>query len=156
MEVDGQLVSGLNNTEYKHSGLEPNTMHVYRVRAKNTEGISAWSDKLKKVTTPALTIKPEKDTQFNFVMVIPQKNGKTERKVTVTYNANDLEVFDLRAETPDPDLKTGIIKGTTISVTSFEPGKIVYSIQTSDKAAINTFIFFARTNEFTEVTYSIE
>lgn len=156
LEIDGQVVSGFHNTEYKHSGLEPNTMHVYRVRAKTTEGTSAWSDKLKKVTTPALTIKPEKDTQFNFVMVIPQKNGKTERKVTVTYNANDLEVFDLRAETPDPDLKTGIINGTTISVSSFEPGKIVYSIPTSNKAAINTFIFSARTNEFTEVTYSIE
>lgn len=156
LEVDGQIVSNFNNLEYTHSGLEPNTMHGYRVRAKNAGVSSDWSELLKKTTTPALTIKPEKDTQLNFVMIIPYKNGKSERQVTVTYNANDLEVVDLRAETSDLELGTGIIAGTPINVIHVEPGKIVFSIQTSNKAAMNTLIFTALTNQFTKVTYTIE
>jgi hypothetical protein len=63
---------------------------------------------------------------------------------------------DLRAETPDMELGTGIIAGTPINVIHLEPGKIVFSVQTSNKAAMNTFIFTALTNQFTKVTYTIE
>ncbi|NQX48221.1 hypothetical protein HQN87_23110 [Paenibacillus tritici] len=156
VEVDGQIISYSNHLEYTHSGLEPNTMHAYRVRAKNGGVSSDWSELLKKTTTPALTIKPEKDSQLNFVMIIPYKNGKSERQVTVTYNAKDLEIMDLRAETPDLELGTGIITRTPVNIIRFEPGTIVFSVQTNDKAAMNTFIFTALTNQFTKVTYTIE
>ncbi|WP_238654283.1 fibronectin type III domain-containing protein [Paenibacillus piscarius] len=156
VEVDGQVISNSNQLEYTHSGLEPNTMHAYRVRAKNAGATSDWSELLKKTTTPAVTIKPEKDTQLNFVMIIPYKSDKSERRVTVTYNANDLEVMDLRAETPDMELGTGSIAGTPVNVIQFEPGKIVFSVLMSNKAAMNTIIFNAKTNQFTKVTYTIE
>ncbi|MFD1908610.1 fibronectin type III domain-containing protein [Paenibacillus rhizoplanae] len=48
LEVDGQLISNSNQLEYTHSGLEPNTMHNYRVRAKNAGVSSDWSELLKK------------------------------------------------------------------------------------------------------------
>ncbi|MFD2409394.1 fibronectin type III domain-containing protein [Paenibacillus rhizoplanae] len=156
LEVDGQLISNSNQLEYTHSGLEPNTMHNYRVRAKNAGVSSDWSELLKKTTTPALTIKPEKDSQLNFVMIIPYKSDKSERRVTVTYNAKDLEVMDLRAETPEMELGTGSIAGSPINIIQFEPGKIVFSVQMSNKAAMNTIIFTALTNQFTKVTYTIE
>ncbi|WP_339244333.1 PA14 domain-containing protein [Paenibacillus sp. FSL R10-2796] len=156
LEVDGQIVTGNNITVYKQSGLEPNTMHIYRVRARNMDTFSDWSVQLKKITTPALKIQPEKDSQFNFVMIIPQKSDLVERLVTVTYNAEDLEVIDLRAETSDLEIQTGLIKGTAVSVTSFEPGRIVYKIQSNGKTVMNTIKFSALTNEFTKVTYVIE
>jgi uncharacterized protein YjbK len=118
--------------------------------------VSSWSDKLKKVTTPALTIQPEKDTQFNFAMIIPQKSGLTERKITVTYSAADLEVIDLRAETPELETVVGQIKASNVTVTSFEPGRIIYTIQSNGKTAMNTIKFSALTNDFTKVTYIIE
>ncbi|WNS43263.1 fibronectin type III domain-containing protein [Paenibacillus sp. MMS20-IR301] len=156
LEVDGKIITDITVTEYKHLGLEPNTMHNYRVRARNSGASSDWTDKLKKVTTPALTIQPEKDSQFNFVIIVPQKSGLTERKVTVTYSAEDLEVIDLRAETPELETAAGAISGTPIVITSYEPGRIVYTIQSTGKTVMNTIKLSARTNELTKVTYKIE
>ena len=156
LEVDGNVIADITSTEYKHTGLEPNTMHNYRVRARNSGASSDWTDKLKKVTIPALTIQPEKDSQFNFVIIVPQKLGITERRVTVTYSAEDLDVIDLRAETPDLETESGAIPGTSIVITSFEPGKIVYTIQSTGKTVMNTIKLSARTNELTKVTYKIE
>ncbi|MBO8173607.1 MAG: VWA domain-containing protein [Bacillaceae bacterium] len=52
VEVDGTVIENLTETTYLHQGLEPETEHTYRVRAKNRGGISAWSQAVTVVTLP--------------------------------------------------------------------------------------------------------
>ncbi|MEO3943952.1 PA14 domain-containing protein [Gorillibacterium sp. CAU 1737] len=155
LEVDGKIMPVME-TSYVHNGLSPNTTHTYRVRAKNAVGVSLFTNKLKKNTTPEITMKIDKDTSFNFVMVIPQKQGLSTRQVTVTYNADQLQVEDLCAQTAAIEKAPGKIAGTHITIVSVVPGKIVYSIENADKTVMNSVKFSAKTNEFTKVTYTIE
>ncbi|WP_156782371.1 fibronectin type III domain-containing protein [Geosporobacter ferrireducens] len=50
IEVDGDITSNGNSTNYVHSGLIPNTSHTYRVRSINPAGKSGWSELLTVVT----------------------------------------------------------------------------------------------------------
>ncbi len=72
LEVDGVLVENLTNTEYVHSGLEPNSTHTYKVRAKNERGMSNWSETIHPTTLPPVP---------QIIEVIT-----TSTKVTVTWN----------------------------------------------------------------------
>jgi hypothetical protein len=156
LEIDGQIVSDISSTDYTHSRLDPNTMHEYRVRANGAGGRSDWSSKLSKITTPEMTVDVGKDTMFNFVTVVPKKAGITERKITVTYNPDELEVLDLSAITPEKELAPGPIAGTNMAVVQFTPGTIVYSVQNTDKTVVNSIRFQAKTSDYSKITYSIE
>ncbi|CAG7658647.1 hypothetical protein PAECIP111802_07110 [Paenibacillus allorhizosphaerae] len=157
IEIDGQVLEGTAGTNYTHGGLEPNTMHVYRVRANNGQAASEWTDKVQKITTPELTVTVEKDTMFNFIVVAPKKNGVTERKVTVLYRPDELEVLDLSAITPELELSAGDIAGTNITVEESVPGKIVFRIRNADKTVVNSIKFQCITSgEYPKVTYTIE
>lgn len=155
LEVDGVVISGINTTTYTQEKLTPNTMHTYRVRSSNLGGKSDYTELIKKITTPELTINVEKDTQFNFVMVIPQKAGVTERGVIVTYNAAELEVLDLCALTSKVELTEGTIEGTNITIVSFIPGKIVYKISGADQTTMNIVRMMAKTKDYSKITYTI-
>jgi chitodextrinase len=156
IEVDGQIITGITDTSYTHQELEPNTMHIYRVRAQNEGGTSEWSDKLEKVTTPVLNVKIGKDNHFNFVVVAPKKEGLNTRKLVVTYNPDEVEALDLNAGTAETNLSEGKIEGTNVTVTEFQPGKIVYKIENADKTVVNIVKFMSKTNEYTEITYTVE
>jgi len=52
IEVDGQPLATTADTEYTHSGLDPETMYLYRVRAADAQGYSAWSDEVSALTLP--------------------------------------------------------------------------------------------------------
>lgn len=54
IEVDGTVITDLTNTMYIHSGLDADTSHTYRVRAKNVSGISQWSSPLTMSTLPKI------------------------------------------------------------------------------------------------------
>lgn len=51
LEVDGVVVNLGTNTAYLHKGLELGTSHSYRVRAKNSAGVSSWSPVVTVITT---------------------------------------------------------------------------------------------------------
>ncbi|MCX7923037.1 MAG: hypothetical protein N3B21_13665 [Clostridia bacterium] len=46
IEVDGIINDNDSSLTYKHDGLELGTQHTYRVRAKNDDGMSNWSNSL--------------------------------------------------------------------------------------------------------------
>ncbi|MFZ5968224.1 MAG: fibronectin type III domain-containing protein [Bacillota bacterium] len=50
IEVDGNIISNGNSTNYVHSGLIPNTNHTYRIRSINPAGKSGWSDMITVIT----------------------------------------------------------------------------------------------------------
>ncbi|TBL71236.1 hypothetical protein EYB31_31180 [Paenibacillus thalictri] len=155
IEVDSLVVSN-SGTTYIHNGLEPNTMHEYKVRSKNSRTQSGWSDKVQKNTVPALTVNLQKDTEFNFIIVVPRKEAVSVREITVTYAAEDMEVLDLSLLTPERETKEGVIQGTPITVSSFKQGKIVLLVQDAGKTVINGIRFLAKDNKYTQLTYTIK
>ena len=44
VETDGIIQTGITETNYTHTDLEYNSTHTYRVRARNKDGYSKWSD----------------------------------------------------------------------------------------------------------------
>ncbi|MEA4822114.1 MAG: fibronectin type III domain-containing protein, partial [Erysipelotrichales bacterium] len=46
IEADGSLIEIGQDTEYIHSGLMPNTTHIYRIRAKAGEAAGDWSERV--------------------------------------------------------------------------------------------------------------
>ncbi len=44
LEIDGEIIDTGMYITYNHSGLEPYSMHSYRVRARNVDGASQWSE----------------------------------------------------------------------------------------------------------------
>lgn len=156
LDIDGTTVTGITGTSYVHQGLEPNTMHTYRIRALNGGGASGWSGQLEQRTTPELTVNVGQDTMFNFVVMAPKKPGALERKITVVYNPEELEVLDLSAATPETELAEGTIRGMNISISEFSNGRIVYSVSNADKTTVNIIKFMSKTNEYSKITYTVE
>ncbi|MFE5319168.1 fibronectin type III domain-containing protein [Paenibacillus sp. NPDC056579] len=156
VEIDGKVMSGHTSAQYIHEGLEPNTMHVYRVRSRNSRAVSGWTEPVKKTTTPQLTITVEKDNFFNFVVVVPNKAGLKERKVTIVYDPDAVEVLDLSAMTPQIELTFGDISGTNMTVDKFTPGEIVMTMKDADKTVTNIIKFISKTNEYSKITYTVE
>lgn len=60
VDVDGTALDNGSSTSFVHDGLGPNTSHVYRVRAKNSDTASAWSD------YTVLTTLPEKPANLSW------------------------------------------------------------------------------------------
>ena len=89
-------------------------------------------------------------------MFVPQKERISERTIVVTFNPEELEVFDLCALTPQPETETGFIEGTNISVVEFSPGKIVYKISNANKTVIQIIKFLSSMNGHSKVTYTIQ
>jgi len=52
VEVDGIVIDAGAATSYTHGGLAPEMPHKYRIRAKNANGLSAWSDIVSVSTLP--------------------------------------------------------------------------------------------------------
>ncbi|WP_168121762.1 PA14 domain-containing protein [Paenibacillus sp. HB172176] len=56
--VDGAAVNAGSATQYTHTGLEPNSWHVYRIRATNSQVTGEWSEAFTQLTgigTPVIT-----------------------------------------------------------------------------------------------------
>jgi hypothetical protein len=157
LEIDGMLITDMAEPKYVHANLKPNTMHVYRVRSAGPNGVSAWSEPIKATTTPLIKVQVGKDTLFNFLFVAPEQGGVSQRRVTVEYEADELEVVDLSVVTPKYEVSAGRIEGTSITVLSFSPGKIVYLIEdAADRAVVNSIRFLAKTGQYSGISYTIE
>ncbi|MDQ1912819.1 glycoside hydrolase family 44 protein [Paenibacillus sp. GD4] len=55
VEADGTIVDIITGTSYTHSGLQPDTAHSYRVRAKSSHAVGLWSSEVKAKTAPAVS-----------------------------------------------------------------------------------------------------
>jgi len=157
VEVDGEIIKDILIESYLSKGLEPNTRHEYRVRAKNTDGVcSEWSELLEVNTKDELIIKVDKDTGFNFVVAVPKKDGVDSYDIVVNYNPDDVDVIDLYANTQKLDLETGKIEGTSLSIKQFSDGKIVFGVDAADKSVIAIIRFMSKTNNETKMSYTME
>jgi hypothetical protein len=78
IEADGKTIDAGSTTTYTDSGLQPDTFHKYRIRAKNAGGASEWSAYIETGTLP---LPPEVPASFKGV---PSKNN-----ITLTWSAVD-------------------------------------------------------------------
>lgn len=155
IEVDGNVLDVSSNA-YLHADLKPNTMHVYRVTAVGAGGTSDWSEFVKASTTSELQVNAGKDTMFNFLVIAPAQSGVNQRKITVHYDPNELEVIDIAAQTPNIELAPGGIEGTSITVLRHDHGEIVFLINDADKTVVNVIKFMALISGYSQIDYEIE
>jgi hypothetical protein len=59
IEADGVVIDNGSQTTFTHSGLQPLTDHIYRIRAKNAGGTSDWSAPIVQKTLPYPPPTPE-------------------------------------------------------------------------------------------------
>ncbi len=156
IEADGEIVSNITELTYKITGLEPNSVHEYRVRSVSKDGVySEWTELIRVNTKEELVIKVDKDTGFNFVIAVPKKDVSS-YDIVVKYNTDDLDVVDLYAVTQKLELQTGKIDGTNITVKEFADGKIVFGVEDADKGEIVIIRFISKTNKETTMSYTVE
>jgi hypothetical protein len=93
VEADGIVIDNGTSTSYTHSGLTPNTVHKYRVRAKNSSNnFSAWSTAVSRYTAPAIPSNPAMTA--------------TNTSITVTWKAvTGATGYDIEVD--------GVVKSTT-------------------------------------------
>jgi len=88
VEADGSLKENIQTTAYTHSGLQPDTPHTYKVRAKNRGGAGNWSDILNMDTLPVPPDIPEG----------LQIKETTKDTVTLAWNSTErAEGYDIEA-----------------------------------------------------------
>lgn len=112
IEVDGIVVTGITDTQYRHSGLAPDSQHTYRVRALNISGISEWSSPLTVFTLPHIDQEEMNIALTNIVAVV------TNNSITISWDAVAANVeYDVEVD--------GILKEngtqTILSHTALEP-----------------------------------
>jgi len=85
VEADGNIISDISEPSFTHSELVPNTVHTYRVRAKNSDGIGEWSSQIAKST----------------LLPVPKNIGMTVSSTDVTLmwdKADMAESYDIEAD----------------------------------------------------------
>lgn len=162
LEVDGKTIDVGNNITYQHNELTSGTAHTYRVRAKNTSGVTAWSPSLQKSTTsPDYVLKVKKDKEASLTLLAQNVQDFSELEFVVTYNPDELELVDSYDFTPARDLSNGRIAGSNLTAT-YTPGKITYSIDqnvvpgTSWSGEITTLTFKSKITGESNVKVTVD
>ena len=148
LEIDGKAVNVGDLSSYVHDKLVSGTGHVYRLRAKNVTGVTAWSNAIMKSTTsPIQTIIVKKDRHFDLSLIAYNVQDFSELTYVVRYNPDQVEVVDLYDYTPQPDLTaSGLIPSSPLEVTH-TAGTITFKVNqnvipgTSWSGEITSIIF---------------
>lgn len=64
IEINGQTSAIVSTNSYKHTGLTEETQYIYRIKAKNANGESAWSNPITATTLPLRPGIPSKFRAF--------------------------------------------------------------------------------------------
>lgn len=67
VEVNGIVKSGIADTTYLHINLLSNTVHIFRVRSRNENGVSEWSQSISKATLPSRPVNIQANTSSKTV-----------------------------------------------------------------------------------------
>ncbi|MFZ5968691.1 MAG: fibronectin type III domain-containing protein [Bacillota bacterium] len=163
VEADGETIDNGMKETYIHENLEPGTAHIYRVRAKNITGVTAWSPSItQSTTTPTYIVDCITDEDINFSLLASNVQDFSELKFVVTYNPSELEVVDLYGFTPEEDRSTeGIIPGTHMRAIYTE-GRIEFTLDkniipgTSWSGEITSIIFRAKIDGQSQIDFVVE
>lgn len=129
VEIDGDEIITLTETQFRHQGLEPGTAHSYRIRAKNMTDVTAWSQAIVVATqTPDYLVQYEEGETFSFTILANNIQDFNQLYFVLEYDPNELEIVDLFEGTAKKDVNlNGLIEETSIIVNGQE-GKILFMV----------------------------
>ncbi len=131
LEIDSTEIVEVTNEKYIHENLEPGTSHIYRIRAKNISGVTAWSPILTRSTTsPTYIADCIKGKDFDLSLVAENVQDFSNIRFVIFYDPEELEIFDLYKGTPNKDIIDGPIHGTMLNAKLSE-GKIEFTVNDS-------------------------
>jgi hypothetical protein len=159
IEIDGLIVRAGMRTQYLHNNLVPESNHTYRVRARNISGRSVWSEVLTihaKDSVRTYEMQLTDGKVFNLILTASDITNPTQYTYTVKYNAEELEVIDLCAETSRNDVAIGNIIGSDIQIVQYTPGTIVFKKLGNSLGDINSIKFKSKSDQIIQVIYSYE
>ncbi|NJD01985.1 MAG: hypothetical protein FIA99_05175 [Ruminiclostridium sp.] len=146
IEVDGSIIDNGLNVSYFHTGLQPNTTHTYRVRAKNQGGPGNWSELITKTTEPPQTsiqVNCTIDKTYDIILSSNNMLNLNSKTFRIEYNPEELNLIDFYSPTPKIDLGLGIVEGTNLTITYVTTGIIEFINGSSisiDKSYYGTII----------------
>ncbi len=131
VEADGIITPVIGSTSYTHAGLNANSVHVYRVRAKNGEIKGEWS-----TSVTALTML---NVPSN-IKILPTANA-----ITLTWDAvADAESYEVETN----GTVVNDIKGTMYQLVGLTPNT-EYIIRVKARNEMNASDWSANINQFT-------
>ncbi|TCM99393.1 alpha-tubulin suppressor-like RCC1 family protein [Paenibacillus sp. BK033] len=158
VEVDGTVQNAGSESEFIHRGVTKGTEHKYRIRTINLSGTGSWSGYILNNTMTARLVK---STSVDLSLIGKDVMDFSKYTLKVTYDPNAIEITDLSNWTSSKELTVGRIPNSSITVTEFTPGNIVF---TSDQViasneswsgVINSIAMKAKVSGGSPITYSV-
>ncbi|TCM99392.1 alpha-tubulin suppressor-like RCC1 family protein [Paenibacillus sp. BK033] len=158
IEVDGVIKSTGKKSEFIHRGVAKGTERKYRIRTINLSGTGSWSGYILNNTMTARLVK---STSVDLSLIGKDVMDFSRYTLKVNYDPNAIEITDLSNWTSSKELTVGRIPNSSITVTEFTPGNIVF---TSDQViasneswsgVINSIAMKAKVSGGSPITYSV-
>lgn len=151
-------IYNISRNSYTHRQIAQYAECKYRLRTRNTQGISKWSGY---IINNALRKNCIKKNSMTLNVGVTDITDFTPYTMIVTYNPDVLVVTDLCTITGKNEIEAGEIEGTGIIIREFSPGRIVFvvdRVMTHGEAwtgVINSIKFMARVTGGTTVSYTV-
>ena len=132
--------------------------YMYRIRSHNLAGVSDWSGY---IINNSIKARAKRTETTNLGLTATDITDFGQYTMTVTYNKDVLDVEDLCMQTAAKEIQPGNVTGSSIVITSFEPGKIVFRVDKVLKpgeawtGVINSIQFKAKVTGGTFITYTV-
>ncbi len=160
LEIDGTVVA-VHGTKYIQKDAVPNQIYSYRVRAKNNVTESAWSTTVEGQLPMKVYIGEfSADDEIPFELAANNINNINQKKITLIYDPEQIELMDLYSLTEKADLKIGYIEDTNIKILELSPGRIVFMLDDEEltgeySGILDTIMFKSKTDGQISISYSI-
>lgn len=140
IEIDGVSIDNGTSTSYVQDSLKPNTIHKYRVRAKNDNGRGDWSEVISQITAPAIPANLKAEATIN--------------DITVTWDAADGTVtYDIEVDGEViSDLRTAIYKHTGLTPNT----RHSYRVRAKNDGGTSDWSEILEKNTTPEITINVE
>ncbi|OGO89227.1 MAG: hypothetical protein A2Y24_06720 [Clostridiales bacterium GWE2_32_10] len=142
LEIDSTTIQNVTGNTYTLSGLNSQTQHSFKVRAKNDSTAGNWSGVITSTTLETNQVVPQGEAstsytanvslneEFTLVLSASDIQNLSTVNFTITYDPSLLDVVDLCTTTAELDTTMGDISNTELNVTEPAQGTLVYKITT--------------------------
>ncbi|MDQ6423101.1 fibronectin type III domain-containing protein [Paenibacillus sp. LHD-117] len=123
LEINGAVKDAGLQTSYTHRRVAAGSENRYRIRTINEAGIGAWSNL---IVNNTINAKLTKGKLVDLNLTASDITDFSKYTLMISYDANAMKVTDLSSLTGKPELTTGRIEGTDITIMQFTPGRITF------------------------------
>ncbi len=160
LEIGDKVVS-VHGTKYIQKDAVPNRIYSYRVRSKNNVTESAWS-KSADGQLPMNVYIGEffSGDEVPFELAAKNITNINQKKITLIYDPEQVELLDLYSLTEKIDLKLGYIEDTNIKILELSLGRIVLILDDKDlmgeySGILTTIMFKSKIDGQISISYSM-